>query len=36
MLTGAGKLEAELGGALHDEDQLAYLRDERDFCNLRW
>jgi ring-1,2-phenylacetyl-CoA epoxidase subunit PaaC len=33
-LTRAGKLEAELGGALHDEDQLAYLRDERDFRNL--
>ena len=34
VLTRAGKLEAELGGALHDEDQLAYLRDERDFRNL--
>ena len=34
VLTRAGKLEAELGGALHDEDQLAFLRDERDFRNL--
>jgi len=34
VLTRAGKLEAELGGAMHDEDQLAFLRDERDFRNL--
>ena len=34
VLTRAGKLEAELGGAPHDEDQLAFLRDERDFRNL--
>ena len=34
VLTRAGKLEAELGGAQHDEDQLAFLRDERDFRNL--
>jgi len=34
VLTRAGKLEAELGGAAHDEDQLAFLRDERDFLNL--
>jgi ring-1,2-phenylacetyl-CoA epoxidase subunit PaaC len=34
VLTRAGKLEAELGGAAHDEDQLAFLRDERDFRNL--
>ena len=34
VLTRAGRLEAELGGAMHDEDQLAFLRDERDFRNL--
>ena len=34
VLTRAGALEAELGGAAHDEDQLAFLRDERDFLNL--
>ncbi len=34
VLTRAGQLEAELGGAMHDEDQLAFLRDERDFLNL--
>ena len=33
VLTRAGELEAELGGARHDEDQLAFLRDERDFRN---
>ena len=33
MLTRAGQLEAELGGERHDEDQLAFLRDERDFRN---
>ena len=33
MLTRAGQLEGELGGARHDEDQLAFLRDERDFRN---
>jgi ring-1,2-phenylacetyl-CoA epoxidase subunit PaaC len=34
VLTRAGQLEAERGGELHDEDQLAFLRDERDFRNL--
>lgn len=34
VLTRAGQLEAELGGPAHDEDQLAFLRDERDFLNL--
>ena len=34
VLTRAGRLEAEAGGAMHDEDQLAFLRDERDFRNL--
>ena len=34
VLTRAGRLEAELGGPMHDEDQLAFLRDERDFRNL--
>ncbi|MEP7058844.1 MAG: 1,2-phenylacetyl-CoA epoxidase subunit PaaC, partial [Caldimonas sp.] len=34
VLTRAGALEAELGGSAHDEDQLAFLRDERDFRNL--
>ena len=34
VLTRAGQLEAELGGTGHDEDQLAFLRDERDFLNL--
>ena len=33
VLTRAGALEAELGGEAHDEDQLAFLRDERDFRN---
>jgi ring-1,2-phenylacetyl-CoA epoxidase subunit PaaC len=33
VLTRAGQLEGELGGAAHDEDQLAFLRDERDFRN---
>jgi ring-1,2-phenylacetyl-CoA epoxidase subunit PaaC len=33
VLTRAGNLEAELGGEAHDEDQLAFLRDERDFRN---
>ena len=33
VLTRAGALEAELGGTPHDEDQLAFLRDERDFRN---
>ncbi|MDR6885782.1 MULTISPECIES: 1,2-phenylacetyl-CoA epoxidase subunit PaaC [Variovorax] len=32
LLTHAGKLEGE--GRAHDEDQLAYLRDERDYFNL--
>lgn len=34
VLTRAGQLEAAHGGELHDEDQLAFLRDERDFRNL--
>ena len=34
VLTRAGALEAELGGDPHDEDQLAFLREERDFLNL--
>jgi len=34
VLTRAGQLEAEGGGEHHDEDQLAFLRDERDFRNL--
>ena len=34
VLTRAGQREAELGGAMHDEDQLAFLREERDFRNL--
>ena len=33
VLTRAGELEAEHGGARHDEDELAFLRDERDFRN---
>ncbi|HEX4235945.1 MAG TPA: 1,2-phenylacetyl-CoA epoxidase subunit PaaC [Caldimonas sp.] len=33
VLTRAGALEAALGGDAHDEDQLAFLRDERDFRN---
>jgi ring-1,2-phenylacetyl-CoA epoxidase subunit PaaC len=33
VLTRSGQLEAELGGDAHDEDQLAFLRDERDFRN---
>lgn len=33
VLTRAGELEAAAGGAKHDEDQLAFLRDERDFLN---
>jgi ring-1,2-phenylacetyl-CoA epoxidase subunit PaaC len=34
VLTRAGQLEAELGGPAHGEDQLAFLREERDFLNL--
>jgi ring-1,2-phenylacetyl-CoA epoxidase subunit PaaC len=33
VLTRAGALEASLGGEAHDEDQLAFLREERDFRN---
>jgi len=33
VLTRAGQLEGELGGTRHDEDQLAFLRNERDFRN---
>jgi hypothetical protein len=34
VLTRAGELEALHGGVAHDEDQLAFLREERDFRNL--
>ncbi len=34
LLTLAGELEGRLGGSVHDEDELAFLRDERDFVNL--
>ena len=34
VLTRAGALAAERGGDAHDEDQLAFLRDERDFRNV--
>jgi len=34
VLARAGRLEGERGGVPHDEDQLAFLRDERDFLNL--
>ena len=34
VLTRAGELEADHGGTRHDEDQLAYLREERDFRNV--
>ena len=33
VLSRAGALEAALGGEAHDEDQLAFLREERDFRN---
>jgi len=33
VLTRAGALEAAHGGDAHDEDQLAFLREERDFRN---
>jgi ring-1,2-phenylacetyl-CoA epoxidase subunit PaaC len=33
LLTHAGALEAAQGGEGHDEDQLAFLREERDFRN---
>jgi ring-1,2-phenylacetyl-CoA epoxidase subunit PaaC len=33
VLTRAGQLEGERGGDAHDEDQLAFLREERDFRN---
>ena len=33
LLTRAGALEAAAGGSGHDEDQLAFLRDERDYFN---
>jgi ring-1,2-phenylacetyl-CoA epoxidase subunit PaaC len=33
VLTRAGELEAEHGGERHGEDELAFLRDERDFRN---
>lgn len=33
LLTHAGQLHAKAGGKAFDEDQLAYLRDERDFLN---
>jgi len=34
VLARAGRLEGERGGVVHDEDQLAFLRDERDYLNL--
>ena len=34
VLTRAGELEAQHGGERHDEDQLAFLREERDFRNV--
>ena len=34
VLTRAGEVEAANGGERHDEDQLAFLRDERDFRNV--
>ena len=34
VLTRAGELEGHAGGIARDEDQLAYLRDERDYLNL--
>ncbi len=34
VLTRAGQLEVGRGGEAHDEDQLAFLRDERDYKNL--
>ncbi len=33
LLTHAGQLEGRLGGEVHDEDQLAFLRQERDYFN---
>ena len=33
LLTLAGQLNQRAGGALLDEDQLAFLRDERDYLN---
>ena len=33
LLTRAGQLEGASGGQARDEDQLAYLRDERDYLN---
>ena len=34
VLTRAGQMEAERGGSAHTEDELAFLRDERDFRNV--
>ena len=34
VLTRAGELEALAGGLAFDEDELAFLRDERDYLNL--
>ena len=34
VLTRVGEIEAGSGGEAHDEDQLAFLRDERDYRNL--
>ncbi len=34
VLTRAGQIEAERGGDAHDEDQLAFLRDEHDYKNV--
>lgn len=33
LLTRAGQLGAAAGAPLHDEDQLAFLREERDYLN---
>ena len=33
LLTHAGQLHAQAGGKAFDEDQLAFLREERDFLN---
>ncbi len=34
LLTRAGQLEGQGRGRVFDEDQLAFLRDEPDYCNL--
>ena len=35
LLTRAGELSAEAGGAAYTEDDLAYWRDERAYCNVQ-